>query len=130
MPFRAWGSSLGVVPAGLPARGSTRGGQPGQGGSQLGLMVLIHVPPTGSAPAHLQYWLLAAALPSGFLWLLYWGIPGPSQDCSQGTCTKASKDSAGPAPQAEKLGLEGGARHLLRPPPRLQGQRTWPCPTS
>uniref|UniRef100_A0A8C7BLU3 Mesothelin like n=1 Tax=Neovison vison TaxID=452646 RepID=A0A8C7BLU3_NEOVI len=90
-----------------------------------------HLAPTsGSAPAHLQYWLLAAALPSGFLWLLYWGIPGPSQDCSQGTCTKASKDSAGPAPQAEKLGLEGGARHLLRPPPRLQGQRTWPCPTS
>ncbi|XP_022372631.1 mesothelin-like protein [Enhydra lutris kenyoni] len=87
-------------------------------------------PTSGSAPAHLRYWPLTAALPSGLLWLLYWGIPGPSQDCSRGTCTKASKDSAGPAPHAEKLGLVGGARHLLRPPPRLQGQRTWPCPTS
>ncbi|XP_032701945.1 mesothelin-like protein [Lontra canadensis] len=62
-------------------------------------------PTSGSVPAHLRYWPLTAALPSGLLWLLYWGIPGPSQDCSRGTCTKASKDSAGPAPHAEKLGL-------------------------
>ncbi|XP_045850116.1 mesothelin-like protein isoform X2 [Meles meles] len=86
-------------------------------------------PTSGSAPAHLWYLPLAAALPSGLLWLLYWGIPGPSQDGSQGTCSKASEDSAGPAPHAGKLGLVGGARHLLRPPPRLLA-RIWPCPTS
>ncbi|XP_045640008.1 mesothelin-like protein [Ursus americanus] len=85
-------------------------------------------PTSGSPPAHLGFLPLAVALPSSLLWLLYWGTPGPSQDCSWGTGTKASKDGAGPAPHAGKLGLVGGAGHLPRY--RLQAQRTQPCPTS
>ncbi|XP_035939290.2 mesothelin-like protein isoform X1 [Halichoerus grypus] len=87
-------------------------------------------PTSGSPPAHLRYLPLAVALPSGLLGLLFWGTPGPSQDCSWGACTKASKGGTGPAPHAGKLGLEGGAGHLPRPRGRLQAQRTWPCPTS
>ncbi|XP_025733830.2 mesothelin-like protein [Callorhinus ursinus] len=87
-------------------------------------------PTSGSPLAHLGYLPLAVALPSGLLGLLYWGTPGPSQDCSWGACTKASKDGAGPAPHAGKLGLVGGAKHLPRPRGRLQAQRTWLCPIS
>ncbi|KAK2491590.1 hypothetical protein MC885_016351 [Smutsia gigantea] len=35
-------------------------------------------PTSGSPPAHLGYLSLAAALPSGLLWLLYWGTLGTS----------------------------------------------------
>uniref|UniRef100_A0A667HCS6 Mesothelin like n=1 Tax=Lynx canadensis TaxID=61383 RepID=A0A667HCS6_LYNCA len=36
----------------------------------------LHALPTGSPPAHLGYLPLSVALPSGLLWLLYWGTPG------------------------------------------------------
>nr|KAF6272114.1 mesothelin like [Myotis myotis] len=37
-------------------------------------------PTSGSPPAHLGYLLLAVALPSSLLWLLYWGALGPCWD--------------------------------------------------
>ncbi|XP_059548560.1 mesothelin-like protein [Myotis daubentonii] len=41
-------------------------------------------PTSGSPPAHLGYLLLAVALPSSLLWLLYWGALGP---CWDSPCT-------------------------------------------
>lgn len=69
----------------------------------------LHVPPTGSPPAHLRCLPLAVALPSSLLWLLYWGSLGPSGGCSQGACTAASEDSTVPVPPVGKAGLVGGA---------------------
>ncbi|XP_057343731.1 mesothelin-like protein isoform X2 [Manis pentadactyla] len=70
---------------------------------------------SGSPPAHPGCLPLAVALPSGLLWLLYWGTRGPGRDCSQGTCTTASRDGASPAPHAGKPGPAGGATPLPRP---------------
>nr|XP_006204442.1 mesothelin-like protein [Vicugna pacos] len=63
-------------------------------------------PSSGSPPAHLGYLLLAIALPSGLLWLLYWGTLEPSWDHSWGICTIASEGN-------EERGLAKGLILLM-----------------
>ncbi|KAI5932641.1 Mesothelin-like protein [Manis javanica] len=72
-------------------------------------------PTSGNPPAHPGCLPLAVALPSGLLWLLYWGTQGPGRYCSQGACAMASRDGASPAPHTGKPGLAGGATPLPRP---------------
>uniref|UniRef100_A0A673UBI2 Mesothelin like n=2 Tax=Suricata suricatta TaxID=37032 RepID=A0A673UBI2_SURSU len=86
----------------------------------------IDAPTSGSPPARLGYLPLAVALPSGLLWLLYWGTPGLRQDRSWGTRTMASEDGAGPAPRAGKPGPVGGGGHVPYP----GGLQGCPPPTS
>ncbi|XP_053069404.1 mesothelin-like protein isoform X5 [Acinonyx jubatus] len=83
-------------------------------------------PASGSPPAHLGYLPLSVALPSGLLWLLYWGTPGLSQDCSWDTRTMASEDGAAPAPRAGKRGLVAGVHHVRH----SRGPQGWSPPTS
>ncbi|XP_047694771.1 LOW QUALITY PROTEIN: mesothelin-like protein [Prionailurus viverrinus] len=83
-------------------------------------------PASGSPPAHLGYLPLSVALPSGLLWLLYWGTPGLSQDCSWDTRTMASEDGAAPAPRAGKRGLVAGVHHVRH----SRGPQDWSPPTS
>ncbi|XP_042827707.1 mesothelin-like protein isoform X2 [Panthera tigris] len=83
-------------------------------------------PASGSPPAHLGYLPLSVALPSGLLWLLYWGTPGLSQDCSWDTRTMASENGAAPAPRAGKRGRVAGVHHVRR----SRGPQGWSPPTS
>uniref|UniRef100_A0A671FW00 Mesothelin like n=1 Tax=Rhinolophus ferrumequinum TaxID=59479 RepID=A0A671FW00_RHIFE len=55
----------------------------------------LHVPPTGSPPAHLGYLPLAVALPSSLLWLLYWGTLGPAEGDTAPTLWPPSRRRTG-----------------------------------
>ncbi|XP_053527644.1 mesothelin-like protein [Artibeus jamaicensis] len=87
-------------------------------------------PSSGSPPARPRGLPLAVALPSSFLWLLYWGSLGPFGDRSQGTCTEASKDNTVLAPHAGSPGPVCGAGCQLGPGHEPQALGTWPRPTS